>query len=516
MARPAPEVGLPGPDMGLPGPDADLPGPDAGLPGMSALAPGRGQLTEGDGPQVKTPLGQLAWSDLDQAVRSAQRWDPEHRIQSAPAETEHETAHGIQMLLAGDATGLASETVSVPGEAFLAEVRRQALSWAQRRGIGLSSACGISVALAVCAATWLSAGSRADNFRGVAALSASYLVLLAGRSIARSADPQPATASSTRWLAALAVRLSECAVYAGLAAGAAAQHWPATWALAVAVLGLVSVRDLMTACAIPPGLGERSSTPVQRLARVALTMPPGGRILLIVLIAPAWGARVCLLALLDWAIISVGYGIAGRVAPELARDPARLVRLRDDGAIARTLGAVVRGQLLPLPPAILGVAAVATLVVLGLHGLPGVLLAGPAIVMLLAAPGSSNRHAGRFDWLVPVLLLGAQLLYVAAIGLATRVPGLVIFVLCAALSLRYADLAFPGRPVMITAPRQPESAPAERGTRLGWEGRLLLVGLAAALGIAMYAYLALTVYLVLLVGTTALTSCLTPRHDDGH
>ena len=44
------------------------------------------------------------------------------------------------------------------------------------------------------------------------------------------------------------------------------------------------------------------------------------------------------------------------------------------------------------------------------------LLIGPAIVMLLAAPGSAHPHTGRFDWLVPVLLLGAQFLYLAAVG----------------------------------------------------------------------------------------------------
>src|SRR5208282_3355390 len=108
-----------------------------------------------------------------------------------------------------------------------------------------------------------------------------------------------------------------------------------------------------------------------------LTMPPGGRVLLIVATAPAWGARVSLLALLYWAIISIGYGLAGRVAPAFAEDPGKLVQLRDDGALARALGMLVRGQLLPLPPAILGLGAVATLVILGLHGLPSILIAGP-------------------------------------------------------------------------------------------------------------------------------------------
>ncbi len=509
------------------------------VPGPGLVAPGRGQLTEGDGARVRTPLGQLAWSDLDRAVRSAQNWEPEpgpggqtdqglwtrdgrraradrwprlranrgERAQADPGGP----GGGLQALLAGDGAVLDDSPELVPGEALVADVRRRALAWAHRRSLGLSSASGISIALAACAATWFSAGTLADNFRGVAAMCAGYLVLLAGKSLARQSD----AAGSRRWLAALGARLSECAIYAGLAAGAAAQHWPGAWTLAIAVLGLVSVRDLMTTCSSPPGLGAHSGTGVQDLVRAVLTMPPGGRVLLILLTAPGWGARVALLALLDWAIISVGYGIAGRAVPALQEDLPKLVRLRDDGAIARTLGTLVRGQLQPLPPTVLGVAAVATMVGLGLHGLPSILIAGPAIVMLLAAPGSSNRHGGRFDWLVPVLLLAAQMLYVAAAGLATGVPGPLIFLLCGALLLRYADISYPGRPVWLAPPRQPGADQAERGTSLGWEGRLLIVGVAAALGIAMYAYIALSVYLGLLICAKAVMSCLQRRDDSG-
>jgi hypothetical protein len=411
---------------------------------------------------------------------------------------------------AGDGA-TAGEPDLVPGEAFLTDMARQAQAWAHRRSLGLSSACGISIALAACAATWFSAGTRADNLRGAAALAAGYLVLLAGKSLAQTSE----VAASTRWLAALGACLAECAIYAGLAAGAAAAHGPGMWTLAVAVLGLVSVRELMTTCSDPPGLDGRSDTTFQGLARAALTMPLGGRLLLVLITAPTWGARVSLLALLDWAIISIAYGIAGRAVPALAENPARLVGLRDDGVIARTLGTLVRGQLLPLPPAILGVAGVATFVLLGLHGLPSILIVGPALVMLLAAPGSSNRHSGRFDWLVPILLLGAQMLYVAAAGLASGVPGPVIFLLSGALLLRYADLAFPGRPVMLVSPREPGSDPVERGSRLGWEGRLLIVGVAAALGIATYAYVVLAAYLGLLLCAKAVARCSRPRGHDG-
>jgi hypothetical protein len=168
---------------------------------------------------------------------------------------------------------------------------------------------------------------------------------------------------------------------------------------------------------------------------------------------------------------------------------------------------------MPLPPAILGLAAISTLALLGLHGLPGALLIAPAIVMLLAAPGSAHPHSGRFDWLVPVLLLGAQFLYLTAVGLAARVPGPVIFALAAAILLRYTDLAWPGRPVQLARPRDPEAEPAERGTGLGWEGRLLFAGLTAAMGVATFAYLALTAYLLALICAKVVTSSLEPSAE---
>jgi hypothetical protein len=243
-------------------------------------------------------------------------------------------------------------------------------------------------------------------------------------------------------------------------------------------------------------------------------MPAGGRALLIAIVAPAWGCRAALLALVDWAIISIGYGIAGRAVPSLADTPAAIVRLRDDGVISRSLGRLARGILLPLPPALLGLAAVTTLAVIGLHGLPGILVIGPAIVMLVAAPGSSNPHTGRFDWLVPVLLVAAQFVYLIGTGVAAHVPGPLIFVLCSALLLHYADLGYPGRPIMIVK-RWQTGASIEIGRSVGWDGRILLAGVAAAMGIATYAYIALAIYLAGLLCVKALTCCL-PHHDSVH
>jgi hypothetical protein len=254
-------------------------------------------------------------------------------------------------------------------------------------------------------------------------------------------------------------------------------------------------------------------------------MTPGGRFLVVGIVAPFLGARTALLVLLAWGISTVGYGLAGRAVPDVATDSggaddppaasASLLRLRDDGMLARYLGALVRGSLLPLPPAILGLAAVTAVAVLGLHGLPGPLLLAPAFVMLLAAPGSAHAHLGRLDWVVPVLLLSSQVLYIGAVGAGGRVPGPVVFALAAALLVRYTDLACAQRPVLLVKPRRRDTVPREYGTALGWEGRMLFIGFAAGLGIATAGYLVLTAYLVLLIGAKAVRSCIMSPDDAG-
>jgi hypothetical protein len=528
--------------------------------------------------------------------------------------------------------GAGRDLTGIP--AVLADAGRAIIDWAQARSLGSSSVCGISVALAGCAAAWLTAGTRSGSLWASAALFAAYLALLAGRSLsvrpgsaARRAGATPASSADVlpraRWLMALSWALAECAVYAGLAMGAAADHWSGMWILAIAVLAMVAVRELMTASSWLAGPEDPDRSLFWRVTNEIMRMPVGGRVLLIGLVGPVWGSRAVLLALLDWTIIAVCLGLASRpgpaaepaapaalaataarseptslavlmlpatsqtlAEPDLAggagersadrmadpaepdqdpaepdQDPAadgmpggptadtagpdpaepvedapdraglsaaagqawrdRLIMLRDDGVLARNLGVLVRGNFLPLPPAMLGLAATAMLAYLGLRSLPGILMLSPCLIMLLAAPGSSNRHAGRLDWLVPAVLLGWQFLYLAAVGQAQKVPAPVTYALCAAILIRYVDLAAPGRPVLMARPRRRNwtmeliEADRERGTTLGWEGRMLLMGAAAAAGIGTLAYLALTAYLGVLICAKVLTTCLRLREGDG-
>jgi hypothetical protein len=162
-----------------------------------------------------------------------------------------------------------------------------------------------------------------------------------------------------------------------------------------------------------------------------------------------------------------------------------------------------------MPPALAGLTATAMLAALGLRNLPGFIALTPPVVMMLAAPGSSHRHDGRFDWLVPVLLAFAQYLYLATLGFALAVPSPVVFSACALLLVWYASVITSGCPAgqaaaapgtgKRTARADRDSARAVQGAFFGWETRMLAIGLAAAMGLATFGYLGLSAYVGLLI-----------------
>ena len=90
------------------------------------------------------------------------------------------------------------------------------------------------------------------------------------------------------WLAALGSSLAETLVYAGLAAGAAAERWPGTWLLAAAVVGLVAVRNLMSVSSTPYGWNWPPDGGLGWTCAAVVTMAAGGRILVVGLVAPVW------------------------------------------------------------------------------------------------------------------------------------------------------------------------------------------------------------------------------------
>lgn len=432
-------------------------------------------------------------------------------------------------------------------------LRERAAGWALSRCLAANSVTGISLLLGLCAAAWFTAGTRADDVGGALVLCCSYLAGRAARQLSLSPGAAPgqpesgagqqsgrallavrAAGASQGQLARVSSAAAEYAVYAALAVGGDAAGLSGMWVLAVTVMILAAIRQTVSDCHDAAAGNSGRPGGLRHIGSGLPTMPAGGRVLLVAVAAPALGPRTALLGLLVWAIIAAGYAIGGYRPGDPARAesvgeaggvaespgpgrgvPGRAVDLRlatitacrDDGRFACYLGRLVRGSLIPLPAALTGLAAASMLAVLGLRDLPGIIVLTPLVVMLLAAPGSSHPHDGRFDWLVPAVLQAGQYVYIATLGFASGAAPSVTFALCAMTAVRYADLGYRGRHAQTAAP------PDGRRTRsldfgLGWEGRMLVAGLGAIAGITTVAYLALTAYLGVLICSRILASCL--------
>ena len=379
----------------------------------------------------------------------------------------------------------------------------------------------------------------------------------------------PMLAGFEAWLASMFAAAGELAVYAGLAVGARASEQRGTWLLAADAVITLSIRQVALLCQPDRGQPDRGQpawgqqtqqtqgqqTQGQQtqgrqaqeaeypprsslwvLAGRLLALPAGARTVMIALTAPLWGARITFLVLIIWGVVAVvggiaqsawtpsgagsrlaggaavPVGIAGSRLAGGAAGPVGIAACRDDGRLARLAGRIVRGQLVPLPPALAGLAATVLLAALGLGNLPGILALAPVAAMLLAAPGAGHPHDGRLDWLVPLVLQATQYIYLAALGRSAGVPGPVTFGLICVLALRQLDLACRARQQPGWPARQ-GGQPAQRGG-LGWDGRILVVGFGALLGIVTFAYLALTAYLGWLLCRVSLAGWLAVREGE--
>jgi Family of unknown function (DUF5941) len=413
---------------------------------------------------------------------------------------------------------------------------RRAAVWASRRALARTSLTGIELACALCAAVWFSAGTPLSALAGGAALGGGYL--------ARRVGSQLTVGAFEGWLAGAGALAGELAVYAGLAAGAAPGQ-ARVWALATAAALLLGMRKVARLCrparspARPPASAGDEPLAAQGTVRALAVLagrlvglPAGERAAVITVTAALYGTRMSLLVLTCWGAVALAWAVAGprpgaapqqgaapqpgaarrpgvapipAAAPRSTPDPARrtdIAAARDDGPLARFTGALVHGQLVPLPPAVAGLTATVLLATLGLRDLAGLVLLTPVAAMLLAAPGSAHPHDGPLDWLTPLVIQAGQYVYLAALGFAKGVPGSLIFSLTALVALRQLDVAYRAR--------YPMPAGDPRGG-IGWEGRMLVAGVGAMLGVATFCYLALTVYLIWLLSSGSLASWLAVR-----
>jgi hypothetical protein len=442
----------------------------------------------------------------------------------------------VRILDAGpDSEGAVTQLLADPAARDMAR-------WAAWRQLTPGALYGISLGLGLVAAIWFAQLAVHAKLLALPALAGSFLFARTG-SLLAAASPEGRIRPVVGWLGTACGLLTEPALYAALAVsaglgasagldgtfGSALQNtfvatWggagaAGVWRLAIAALLLLGVRKLAElgyeyTAGAPGDLFPRS---VLRTVEQAFTFPAGERYVVIALTSVFFGPRLTFLILLGWGVLAAGYLLARQIArsvrsawPEASAPEASapeadeangLAAYRGDGVLASWVGALVDGRLPPLPPLLAGLLVTGVLAALGLENLPGILVLTPIEAMMLAALGARHPHDGRLDWLVPALLLAGEGVFLAALGLARHVTPWVVFALLAAVLVRHVDLACRAR--------------AGRGMEadvlgLGWEGRMLLAGVAAAAGIVPFAYAVLSGYLWLLFIWDFLTGWLGP------
>ncbi len=275
----------------------------------------------------------------------------------------------------------------------------------------------------------------------------------------------------------------------GIAAGGQSAGLTGSWLLAVLAVVSAAVADLAATCR--GGLAGAGASAGARPGRSRALWQRADQV-----IAPHAGGRVPI-------------ALLGLIGPA---DPDMVLACRDDGPAARWAGRLVRGNLIPLPPAVAGVVATALLAALGLRNLPGVIMLTPPVVMMLAAPGAGHPHDRRFDWLVPILLALGQYIYLAALGFALAVPGPAILAACALTAVWQAGVAASTR--ACAGGQRTDGAIASRPSGAGWETRMFFAGLAAILRFATFGYLGLAAYLGVLICRQAVIGYLIPSEED--
>ena len=487
-------------------------------------------------------------ADLDALARAAESLAATHTGPAGVGTLIGElTRRGVtvRILDAGpDSEGAVAQLLADPAARGLAR-------WAAWRTLTPAAMYGISLGLGLIAALWFAELAVRARLLAVVALAGSFLVARAGSLLAatgREGRVRPVVA----WLGVACGLLTELAVYAALAVrsglpvqastvqpgpgavpaglegpfgGALRNTFVASWGgagtvgvwrLAIAAMLLLAIRRMAelgyerTARA-PGHLFPRS---VLRVTEQAITFPAGERLAVIALTAVVFGPRLTFTLLLAWGVLAAGYVLAGQIArsagsgdqaqvdPDDPDDPVGgLAGYRDDGVLSRWIGLLVQGRLPPLPPLLAGLLVTGVLAALGLGNLPGILLLTPVEAMMLAALGAWHPHDGPLDWLAPALLLAGEGVLLAALGLSRHVAAWLVFTLLAAVVMRHVDLAFRAR--------------ARRGLLadlrgLGWEGRMLLVAIAVAGGVAPLAYAVLSGYLWVLFIWDFLSGWLAP------
>ncbi|MDG4821497.1 DUF5941 domain-containing protein [Asanoa sp. WMMD1127] len=324
------------------------------------------------------------------------------------------------------------------------------------------------------------------------------------------------------WLDTIADRAKEYLVYAGLAVGAEAAGLTGAWPLAIAAIALQTVRHMTdtwygtlhdvaarqpvaTAAASGGGVAGRlgavsarvrgdTGSPAYWLKRTA-AFPIGERWAAMALLGALFGPRIALIGVLAGIVLAFAYTLALRTLRARGMRVSAFAGVaaaeqRDDGPIARLLGHARVAR--PLAGAAAGVLVGALFLAGAYAGLGGADLRAvtlsAAVALLVGALPSAAPHDRPLDFLVPAALRAAEYLFVIAVGVGFDVPAWGTFLLLFALALWHYDL---------TAKLEKREAGGWlHRWGLGWDGRVLVLGLGCAFGQASATTVTIAAYLL--------------------
>lgn len=153
---------------------------------------------------------------------------------------------------------------------------------------------------------------------------------------------------------------------------------------------------------------------------------------------------------------------------------------RDDGPLARLIGAHAGPPLRlgEVPLTLLGAALLGAVLATIDRPVPaGAVAAAVALCVLLVGAGAGRGHAGPFAWTIPPLLRGLEYAFLIRLTWLVEPDAMPLcFALLAALAFHHYDVVYRLR-------QQGAAPPAwRRAIGGGWEGRLVVASLLAALG----------------------------------
>jgi len=406
-----------------------------------------------------------------------------------------------------------------------------------RHGISPNMVTWSSVVVASGATAAFITTSRALWVLGAVLLYLSFILDCCDGGVAR------VTGKSSRyggWFDMISDRIKEYGVYAGLAIGGVRAGYSGMWALALTAMVLMTVRHMVDtwynalqatatrslpavplasrddrlairaraslasganggAARIGTTLGQLSATahgnyrsPAYWLKR-SVVLPIGDRWLIIAITAAIWGPKISFIVLLCCIVLAFAYIFSGRTLRALSMRISVMPKFdialqRDDGLVALLLGR----RLPPLP--ITFPAIIAALVAIAFdvadhppHDGDGRmwLAVGLGIIALGSVLGARAAHDGSLDWLVPAALRAVEYTFLLVAGLYNGVPQPLIYGLIAAITLVHYEIS-----------SRTEKAATPMGNlraALGWDGRIVVIAVTTALGLATAGFAALTI-----------------------